>query len=118
MSLGEDDDNEDDNNDDENRSLRYVFPFYPRELDILIGHLQTEIYRLEESLKTCEEIIDGKHEAGNRVIDMYDSGDDIDVPSDRDDKLELIAKFRNTIREKEAALEKCRFNFWTGGDIE
>lgn len=43
MSLGQDDDNEDDNNDDENRSLRYVFPFYPRELDILIGHLQTEV---------------------------------------------------------------------------
>ncbi|CAG5124195.1 unnamed protein product, partial [Candidula unifasciata] len=91
-SLADDADGEDDKV-DEGRSLRYVFPFYPRELDILIGHLQTEVR--------------------NRVIDMYDSGDSIEVPTDRDDKLELIAKFRDTIREKEAALEKCRFNFWT-----
>ncbi|XP_055862908.1 uncharacterized protein LOC129922152 isoform X1 [Biomphalaria glabrata] len=99
---------------DQDPGIRFVFPFYPKELDILIGHLQTKLFRVTQSLDSCEQINAGNHEAGNYVIDINDKGDVTELPSSRAKKLETITKLRKEIKEVEAKLDICRFKFWTG----
>ncbi|XP_059178652.1 uncharacterized protein LOC131957867 [Physella acuta] len=93
---------------------RFVFPFYPKELDILIGHLQTKLYRITESMGTCQEINNGNHEAGSYFINVYDDGGADSPPNGRISKLEKIAKLREEVKAAELKLEKCRFQFWAG----
>ncbi|CAL1536123.1 unnamed protein product [Lymnaea stagnalis] len=98
----------------EDSGVRFVFPFYPRELDILIGHLQSKLYKVKTTLDTCKEINDGNHKAGSYVVNIYDNGNASVAPRGRVSKLETIAKLREDIESAESELEKCRFQFWTG----
>ncbi|KAK6967811.1 hypothetical protein BgiMline_027659, partial [Biomphalaria glabrata] len=79
-----------------------------------IVYLQTELFRVTQSLDSCEQINAGNHEAGNYVIDINDKGDVTELPSSRAKKLETITKLRKEIKEVEAKLDICRFKFWTG----
>ena len=40
-------------------SWRYVFPFFPAELDVLLGHLRTTVKRLEVELRPFDLV--GQH---------------------------------------------------------
>ncbi|XP_076434788.1 uncharacterized protein LOC143274755 [Babylonia areolata] len=100
-------------------SWRYVFPFFPAELDILVGHLRTTVTRLQEVLKQCEDMRDGEWEGDNGPLGVQmlsadeddKASEDLDKAEDLDDsmedKVERIVELREVISDLEDKIEEC-----------
>ncbi|XP_025092186.1 uncharacterized protein LOC112562848 isoform X1 [Pomacea canaliculata] len=95
-------------------SWRYIFPFFPADLDILLAHLRTTILRLEETLEKCEDMVKGEYEGEDSVIGALR----LSAPAHNDtnkpmaEKVERIHELREKIRGLEDKIEECRFEFW------
>ncbi|KAL8578764.1 hypothetical protein ACOMHN_045752 [Nucella lapillus] len=104
----------------EGHPWRYIFPFFPKELDILLGHLETSVVRLKDVLEQCEDMLEGEWEGehGPLGVMQLSATDDDDEDSDdsMEEKVDRILELREKISELEDKIEECRFHFWTGAE--
>ncbi|KAK7087743.1 uncharacterized protein [Littorina saxatilis] len=101
-------------------SWRYVFPFFPAELDVLLGHLRTTVLRLEEVLDKCKDMAEGEWEGGDKGKEVMRLSADNDDNNGKnmEEKVEKILELRETVSELEDEIEECRFHFWTGQEAD